>query len=495
MKRKLAGPKGTLLQRSLALGISWARSLGGALYREKFLLALPILLLSSGTFLYGQQHAAELPEFNLTMVGDSEIVTPAVVRQNNPQFMAVTNAVRQGDAAFTNVEEPYPLTDKAYPAGQPRSHWHTADPSMLKQLQWMGFNLFGVANNHSMDFGIQGLLETIQVLKQDGAVYAGIGKNLGQARAPAYLSTPHGRVALITCASTFPEDSAAGQSRTDMEGRPGLNPLHHKTTFRVDAATFEAQRRMNRDLYLRGTENQSGGSPQVTIPFDGVPLTFEVSDKPAVVTTPDPKDLAALTHSIRDAREMADYVVASIHAHEGAPGPNPLETPAQFLVEYAHAAIDAGADVFVGSGPHVLRGIEIYKGKVILYSLGNFIFENWLMVPQPEDFYERYGVGQDALPSEAYAARSDHGRRDEPANPIYWDTAVARVTFRDGRPAVVTLTPAITGFGKRAPDQGYPEAPDPATATRILEHWRKLSEPFGTKITISNGVGTITIPR
>ncbi len=64
--------------------------------------------------------------------------------------------------------------------------------------------------------------------------------------------------------------------------------------------------------------------------------------------------------------------------------------------------------------------VEIYKGKVIFYSLGNFIFENWLMVPQPTDFYEHYGVGPEALPAEAYAARSDHGRRDEPADPIYW---------------------------------------------------------------------------
>jgi poly-gamma-glutamate synthesis protein (capsule biosynthesis protein) len=179
-------------------------------------IALPILLASFGILLHGQERGASPPEFNLTMVGDSEIVTPAVVRQNNPQFMAVTNAVRQGDAAFTNVEEPYPLTNGAYPAGQPRAQWHTTDPSMLKQLQWMGFNLFGVANNHSMDFGIQGLLETMQVLKQAGAVYAGIGENLGQARAPGYLSTAHGRVALVTCASTFPEDSAAGQSRTEI---------------------------------------------------------------------------------------------------------------------------------------------------------------------------------------------------------------------------------------------------------------------------------------
>jgi poly-gamma-glutamate capsule biosynthesis protein CapA/YwtB (metallophosphatase superfamily) len=120
-----------------------------------------------------------------------------------------------------------------------------------------------------------------------------------------------------------------------------------------------------------------------------ISVTFELSDKPGVVTIPDPKDVAALTHSIRDAREFSNYVVASIHAHEGAAGADRLEVPAQFVVQYAHAAVDAGADVFVGSGPHVLRGIEIYKGRVIFFSLGNFIFENWLVVPQPTPFYVR----------------------------------------------------------------------------------------------------------
>ena len=80
-----------------------------------------------------------------------------------------------------------------------------------------------------MDYGVQGLLDAIELLKQDGAVYAGIGETLGLARAPGYLSTPHGRVALITCASSFPEYLSAGQARPDVGGRPGINPLHHDT--------------------------------------------------------------------------------------------------------------------------------------------------------------------------------------------------------------------------------------------------------------------------
>ena len=508
MKKQLFCAKRNLLHGSLAFRISWLRELGGSGFRRKFLLALvlPVFVAFFVILLHGQEQGASSQEFNLTMVGDSEIVTPATVHQNNPRFMAVVNAVRQGDAAFTNLEEALAFSPNAYPAPvyAGRGQWHPAVPASLKQLQWMGFNLFGVANNHSMDYGIQGLLDTLQVLKQGDAVYAGIGETLGEARAPGYLSTPHGRVALITCASFFPDDSPAEDARSDMRGRPGINPLHHETVIRVDASRFEALRKIKNDLKLGpggGESNQSGetgsGLPQtLRISFEGgSPVTFELSDKPGVVTRPDPKELAALTHSIRDARALADYVVASIHAHEGAPGPNPLETPAQFVELYAHAAVDAGADVFVGNGPHVLRGIEIYKGKVILYSLGNFIFENWLMVPEPTEYYEKFGLGPEALPSEVYDARSDHGRRDEPANPLYWQAVVARVTFHDGRPAVVTLTPFTTGFGKKAPDQGYPEVPDLPKATQILEHLQQVSEPYGTKIAISNGVGTITIQK
>lgn len=70
---------------------------------------------------------------------------------------------------------------------------------------------------------------TMQVLRQGSAVYAGIGENLGEARAPAYLSTPHGRVALVACAATFQDDAPAGDARSDIHGRPGLNPLRHDT--------------------------------------------------------------------------------------------------------------------------------------------------------------------------------------------------------------------------------------------------------------------------
>ena len=511
MKEQPVGAKGVSLAGSSTLRIPRLRELDRARFRRWFLLSVPatfffVSFLALPSYAQQQEQGLrkDLGEFNLTLVGDNNIVTLATARQNNLRFMAAVDEIRKGDAAFSNLETTFPGPD-AYPGGAPRSENIFSDPALLKELQWIGFNLFATANNHSMDFGIEGLLDTIQVLKQGGAVYAGTGVDLGHARAPGYLFTPHGRVALVSCASTFPQDSPAGQTRPDIRGRPGLNPLRYEIRYRVNAADFDALRKINDHLTLMGVPGGSGSSQSMRFVFPpsgpsgnyGTSVIFELSDKPGVITTPDQKDLEALTHSIRDARFFADYVVASIHAHEGIPGQAPglVEIPAQFVVDYAHAAIDAGADVFVGSGPHVLQGIEIYKGKVILYNLGNFITENWIMAPEASTMYDRYNLDLGALASEAHNARSDYGRKDEPSYPRYWQTAIAHVVFRDGRPAEVKITPITLGFRYRSVNRGWPEVADLPEATQILEHLQKLSEPYGTKIAISSGVGTITIPR
>jgi poly-gamma-glutamate capsule biosynthesis protein CapA/YwtB (metallophosphatase superfamily) len=438
------------------------------------------------------------PEFHLTAGGDSIMITPAMVRQSDPRFMGVVNAVRKGDAAVIDFEgtfasrDAFPIAD-APQTGFLAATWLASDPERLKELQWMGFNLFSAANNHSVDFGVRGLLDTMRVFRQGGAVYAGIGENLGEARAPSYLTTAHGRVALISCTSTFSPEAPAGQARPDMRGRPGLSALRHQTRYLADASTFDTLRKMKQDLQIAGEQSNPGSPPTLRFNFDGAAVTFESSDKPRVVTSADPHDLADLTHSIREAREMANYVVVYIHSHEQAPGS--VEVPAQFLVQFAHAAVDEGADVVAASGPHVLRGIEIYKGKVILYSLGNFIFENDLVVPQPADVYQAFGLGMDALPSDYLNTRYDHDRRGWAAEPRYWESVVPDVVFRGGRPVEVNLTPITLGYGEKRPDRGYPRLADPAKATEILERLQKLSNAFGTSIVIKNGTGIITTEK
>lgn len=438
------------------------------------------------TRVFGQESDALGREFHLTLAGDAIIVTPAMVRERDTRFMDVVKAIRRGDAAVVNVEGTFAGHD-AYRSFDTGSTRIALDPERLKDMQWMGFNLFSAANNHSLDYGIRGLLDTTEVFRQRGALYAGIGETLEQARVPAYLTTANGRVALLSCASTFSDEASAGSSRSDSRGRPGLSPLHFESRYRVDPTAFKTLSKLKDQLRLGGG---SQVSPQtLTLSFDSTqsgrfngvkPVTFELSNRPGVSTTPDPQDLAELSNSIRETRIMADYTVAYIHAHEAAPGSN--EVPAQFLVEFAHAAIDAGADVFAGAGPHLLRGIEIYKGKPIFYSLGNFIQEVDLVLPKAQavEAYDRNDP----------SSRNREGGRGQSKT---WESVVAEVVFRNGNPAEIILTPITLGFSEKQQDRGYPKLATSESATEILERLQKLSQPFGTRMTIKDGVGIITV--
>lgn len=451
---------------------------------------LTIALLTSALAL--SPCAVPAQNFAVTLTGDSIITQRLAVHQPDAKFMSVVNAVRDGDVAFTNLEILF-HNYEAPPSAQSGGTWLRAEPALFKELQWIGFNLFGAANNHSLDYGIEGLRIHRRVLAEAGAAFAGIGENLAEARAPAFLETARGRVALVSCASTFSASSPAGAQRPDVRGRPGLNPLRYRTRYRVDAAELAAVRKMKADLKVDAANVLARAEPDTPERVNFLNQTFELGETPGVITEPDPRDLKGLTEAIGNARQMANHVVVSIHAHEGAPGSR--EIPAQFLVDFAHAAVEAGADVFVGHGPHVLRGIEIFKGKVILYSLGNFIFQNETVALLPADLYEQHGLGPEALPADLFETRSDHDRRGFAADPLYWESVVARVAFREGHAAEVQLTPITLGFGRSRWERGRPEAANPEMSAKILGRLQKLSEVFGTKITVRDGRGIITVER
>ena len=87
---------------------------------------------------------------------------------------------------------------------------------------------------------------------------------------------------------------------------------------------------------------------------------------PGLAVTYDPK---RTLEEIASAKKQADIVVVYVHW-----GEERKEMPLDYQKNMARAYIDEGADIVVGSHPHVLQGLEFYKGKLIAYSLGNFIF-------------------------------------------------------------------------------------------------------------------------
>ena len=404
------------------------------------------------------------------LTGDA-ILTRRLSPFNEPEYLRMMEVIRTADLAFTNLEMLFYDYSDGYPAAHSGGTWMAAEPMLAGELVWAGFDIVSRANNHTMDYSAGGLRSTTKALDGVNLVHAGAGENLAKARAPAYLETAGGRVALISVASTFSDEDRAGPQRGDLRGRPGLSPLRFSTTYHVSGSSLDKLRDVADEAGFRVSDGDS-------LRFQGT--QFVASDNPGRRTAPHEGDLADIVAVVREARRQADWVIVTSHTHESA---GSRAVPAEFLETFARAVVDAGADIFVGHGPHVMRGIEIYQGKPIFYSLANFIFQNETVRFLPGDMYERYGVSAGGHPGDVQDARIERSSTGGwPGLRDYWESVIAVPRFDDGQLSEIRLYPITLGFETPRPQRGRPKLADAESGRRIIEAIKKLSEPYGVSV-------------
>jgi poly-gamma-glutamate synthesis protein (capsule biosynthesis protein) len=212
-------------------------------------------------------------------------------------YRHVGAALREADLAVGNLENP--ITDRGEPAD--KTWTFRMSPLAVPALKESGFDVLSLANNHVLDYGTDGLLDTIRHLDEAGIGRVGGGNDADEAYLPYYTEVQGIRIACLGFSHVVPEVGwKAGKNH------PGVA-----------------------DMY----------------------------------------DTRRAVETIKAVRENADLVVVMVHW-----GIERAEEPEPYQVKKGREFIDAGADLVIGSHPHVLQGIESYKGKWIAYSLGNFIF-------------------------------------------------------------------------------------------------------------------------
>ncbi len=419
--------------------------------------------------------------WSLAAVGDA-IITRRVAQFDNtadPRFQEMAKVIRAADAAMVNLElSTFRFSEfRGWPEVENGGNWEVAPPEVVDDLQQLGFDLFNRANNHTTDYGVEGMRMTNRLLDQRGVVHAGSGENLGAASRPGYLDTPKGRVAFIGLATSFTPMSRAGDPRPDMVGRPGMNALRVEVSYEADSATFES---------LRAAAAGFSGTPVSTSASQQVRLLTQTVRKGAqtrTITTVNASDEARILREIRNAGALADYVVVTGHTHQST------IVPPAWLQEWARKCLDAGATAYVMQGPHLLRGIEIYKGKPIFYSLANFVFQNETIDPMPQDHYEVFGLSDSALASNLYDARFNNGTTGFPSNAEYYESVVAVPTFKGTQLIDLKLYPIELGHTAPRSQRGTPRLADEATGRKNIDRLAKMSAPLGTTIAYENGVG------
>ena len=448
-------------------------------------------------------YEAESGNFTVALVGDL-MVNRRLAGFREPEFTGLVEILQSADVTLANLETQ--INDFELPwAQKPDSiSWQVGSPEILDDLKAMGIRGVTVSNNHSYDYNEAGLLTTMRHLKARGIAYAGGGANLDDARAPALVDLPRGRVALFGATTTFNELSVAGLARPDFPGRPGINGLHHEKVHYVPRHVFDALVEAKVALkYKEFEEVHHAFHPHRVEHYDEASEVrflgqkFRLADGYGTHTSCSQADLDGILKWIRGASKQADWVFYSTHCHEsGDEGQlHEIHRPSapEFLVEFAHWTIDQGCDGFTGHGPHILRGIEVYKGRPIFYSLGNFIFNNDTVQRQPDPAYRRQGLTHDHTPGDWGAKRSGDDTYGFPVDPAFFRSAVAVCRYAAGKLAEIRVYPLDLGYGRPMSQRGRPMLADQALAEEILHNLQELSAPFGTTIEIEGRVGVIRV--
>jgi poly-gamma-glutamate capsule biosynthesis protein CapA/YwtB (metallophosphatase superfamily) len=214
-------------------------------------------------------------------------------------FENVKEIISEKDLAFCNLECPLANIEDGFPLL--KKHSFRADTTSVNGLNYAGFNIASVANNHTIDYGKDAFMKTLELLKSHRIFPVGGGKDQSEASEPLLL---------VKNGETF--------------------AFFGMVDFILDATIFD--------------------------PNSPYPAFIKVD---------------SLCAKIRELNTVVDNIIVSIHWGKGNSN---IITKRQ--TEIAHQLIDAGADLILGHHPHVLQGIETYHNKIIIYSLGNFVFDH-----------------------------------------------------------------------------------------------------------------------
>ncbi len=353
----------------------------------------------------------------ITAVGDM-IWNRELTHFPEPEYLNLYRILQEAEISYGNLE----MSLNERPDLQRDLHNYRRGREFGWEIAKLGINLVSLANNHALDYGTEGLKETLSILKRSGINYAGGGLTFNDARRHTSKTFGRTRFSLLSYYSS----SHASTSKSS-----------------ATIATIRAKSVL--------IEKEHGNAEPVLAPLE--------------------EDVKAMEDAIRLAKNHSDIVLVHYHFHwvnhsRAHPIPNTVP-PHQNPVLYR--AINAGADIIIGNGPHVLRGIEIYKGKPIFYSLGNFIYQ--------------YKTSE--IPAVIWTRDQQQDIREE------FETVVARLIIRDKKILKIELIPCTLEM--TGPRTGCPKLADDVRAREIIELMKNLSKRYKTAINFKDWYGIVEI--
>lgn len=360
----------------------------------------------------------------LTAVGDM-IFNEPLTHLADPARAGIFRILQEADVAYGNME--FSLNDR--PDLQRPFYNFRAPAAFRWELARTGINLVSLANNHALDFGPEGLRECLRALDHTNITYAGAGATLAEARA---------------------------LGRLELAGHKGTVGL--LSYMRYWTAKYRSK---------------DPGAPSLAT-IDPAAILVAREGRVETVEGPLAADVKAMEDDILLARRRAGLLLVALHNHDvthhrahGIQDTTPPNDQIMF-----RRAVEAGADLVLGTGPHVLRGIEVFQGRPIFYSLGDFIYQYRTPDRIPVDLLHQRDIEMPTAPGQSVWDRRDSQE--------VLETVLVRMTVNQGRLKRIQLLPVT--LDDEGPLFGAPRLAGTQRGAEILARMQKLSAPYGTKL-------------
>ena len=257
-----------------------------------------------------------------------------------------------GDAAdlsIANLECPMTLSDDEHPS---KTVVFKGRPEYVSALANAGIDIVSLANNHTLDYGLEGLQETQAALDASGILHSGSGADSDEAYQPIFTNNLGVSIAWL-----------ANSDRTGQYNnfQPYLNAGYNKPGFAYLTPYYLLQQiNAVRDVADLVVMEMHAGSEYSYGPGAGYDRYFGPDVPPEEWVAPD----EITTHMDLEEDRLEDENYSPL-----------LDVPHMWDREIRHFAIDGGADLVVVHHPHIIQGFEAYNGKLIAHSLGDFVFD------------------------------------------------------------------------------------------------------------------------
>lgn len=408
----------------------------------------------------------------ISLVGQS-LIHGTILNRYGERLAPLKELLSSSDVSFTNLETTIAGRHGGWPMMSssltPPTRAIFSPPAVLDDLKGMGFNSLSLCNNHAFLLGPGGILSTIEEVRARGFLAAGIGASLTEASTPGRTDIGGHSVSLVAMdAGPQPLTVYATDAQPPhLPARPGNNPMRVTPLVEVTEEQFAMVSEIRRTLghfdlrsqYIRSSGVELEGSTTLSaVLYPQAPtLKFRCGDACRAAFEVDRGDMERNLAAIRAEKAAGSIVIVYVHHHLWD---KVWERTPFWFKSVAHEFIDAGADILVSHGVPVLQGVEIYRGKPIFYSLGNFIFQppskpdNWLS--------ERV-----------------------------WLSVIATCTYERQRLERIDFVPISVCAQESLRRSSYDDrdAPEIATgryADRILGWLAELSEIFGSRIELTS---------